>query len=252
MYDRAIDMIQNGLIQNINFNWLRSNLMADLNLRDSLDKGHAVLETPNQLDQYLYTYGPMISSQWRSVSNLLSALTQPTTLVDYGCGQGLGGLIVNDVTRGKLFQLVERVFLIEPSSIALRRAEELYKRIIPGAKVYAICKDFESVTDSDVKDDAEGMTLHLFSNSLDLPRQNYFDLFDKTIKIGNHSLISVSHDRDFNGGTPQIEEIKARFEHPDMAEKVLISNTVVSRFTCDNPGQSLGFVWLCEFEVRDG
>ena len=92
-------------------------------------------------------------------------------------------------------------------------------------------------------------TLHLFSNSLDVPAFDPQLLLGKTLQVGRQTILSVSHDRDFNGGTPRIARIKKALE---TMPNLTISESTLDRFTCDNPNQSKGVVWLCEFEVRDG
>lgn len=252
MEDKAIDIIQNAAEDDISFQWLRSALKSDNGLKDTLDYGHAVIDTVPKLDQYLYTYGPMIESQWKSVSPYLSGISSPTLLVDYGCGQGLAGLLMHDLTQGALLKGVRDVVLIEPSSLALARSAAVYRRIAPSAKVVSICKRFDDLDESDMPAARSGTALHLFSNSLDVTGFNPLSLLAKTLRPGRHAILSVSHDRDFNGGTPQIEGVKAAFENPAMASDLTIHQSTLDRFTCDNPSQSKGVVWLCEFEVKDG
>ena len=135
MSDRAIGVIGGAAEDDINFSWFRNEFKADNGLKDSLESGHVVIDTVKKLDQYLYTYGLMIESQWKNVAPLLSAVTQPNVLIDYGCGQGLAGLLLNDLTQGRLFGVVQDIILIEPSAVALARAEALYQRIAPSARL---------------------------------------------------------------------------------------------------------------------
>lgn len=51
----------------ISFDWMRDTFKADNGLKDELAYGTAVLPTTNHLNQYLYTYGLMIQSQWNTV-----------------------------------------------------------------------------------------------------------------------------------------------------------------------------------------
>lgn len=250
MADRAVALIEEVDRRRMNFQWLRSTLKADNGLKDSLAWGHAVIDTPDKLDQYLYTYGPMIESQWENVAGYLAEIAQPTRLIDYGCGQGLAGVLMNDLTGGDLLSSVREIILIEPSAVALARAGALYGRIAPDSTVASICKRFDDLREGDVPANTTEESLHVFSNSLDVLGFDPLKLFTKTMDVGEHTILSVSHDRDFNGGTPRIEAVKAAFEAPEMASSLTIHRSSLQRFTCDNG--SRGVSWICELEVRNG
>ena len=68
MEDRAIAIIKSA--RSVSFKWFRASFKADNNMKDALDYGHVVIDTISKLDQYLYTYGPMIQSQWEQVASL--------------------------------------------------------------------------------------------------------------------------------------------------------------------------------------
>jgi hypothetical protein len=250
--DHALDHIRRVPREQITFSWFRSTFKHDHGLKDALLFGHVVIDTPAMLGQYLHTYGPMIESQWENTVPLLADIDPPVTLFDYGCGQGLAGLLVNDLTGGQLLASIRNVVLVEPSALALARAAALYRQIAPNATVTAICKRFDDLHQTDIPPTAHGATLHLFSNSLDVTGFDPLSLLSKTLRPGAHTLVSVSHDRDFNGGTPRIVAVKAAFEDPAVAVGVTLRESTLTRFTCDNPSRSEGIAWLCEFEVEDG
>ncbi|RMB24916.1 hypothetical protein C8J47_3823 [Sphingomonas sp. PP-F2F-G114-C0414] len=252
MSDRAIGVISGAADSDINFSWFRHEFMVDNGLKDTLKSGHVVIDTADKLDQYLYTYGLMIESQWKKVGPLLGDVKQPTVLIDYGCGQGLAGLLLKDLTQGRLFGAVRDILLIEPSAVALARAEALYRRIAPNATVTIVCKRFDALSESDVPDSHAGETLHVFSNSLDVLGFDPLKLLAKTMRPGAHTIISTSHDRTFNGGTPQIERVRAAFDNQSMPFDLTIQQSTLKNFTCDNPSQSKGVVWLCQLEIEDG
>jgi hypothetical protein len=250
--DQAIGIIEGVADKTLSFQWFRSKFQADNGLKDSLDFGHTVIDTPAKLDQYLYSYGPMIESQWEHVAHYLADVAAPSSWIDYGCGQRLAGLLVSDLTQGVLFGSVRDICLIEPSAVALARSEALYQRLAPAAEVASVCKRFDDVHEIDLPDAGSEQTLHLFSNSLDVLGFDPIALLKKTVRAGRHTIISVSHDRTFNGGTPRIESVKAAFDDPAKAPKQTVRRSTLEKFTCDNPGQSKGVVWLCEVEVKDG
>jgi hypothetical protein len=252
MLDRAIGVIGGVAEDDLNFSWFRDEFKADNGLKDFLESGHAVIDNIDKLDQYMYTHGLMIESQWENVVPLLDAGVQPTLLIDYGCGQGLAGLLLNDLTQGRMFAMVQDIILIEPSAVALARAVALYERIAPGATVIAICKRFDDIRESDIPSAYTGEILHVFSNSLDVLGFDPLKLLEKTLRTGLHTIVSVSHDRDFNGGTPRIEGVKAAIEDPSMASQVTIHQSTLTKFTRDNLQKTKGVVWLCQMEIKDG
>jgi SAM-dependent methyltransferase len=250
--DPAIEAIRTAAERQLTFQWLRSRFRADHGLKGSLDYGHAVLDSPQQLDQYLHTHGLMIESQWRNMARFLEGVRAPALWIDYGCGQGLAGLLASELTGGQLLRRVRDIVLIEPSPVALARAAALYRRLAPEAALREIGKRFDAVNARDLPAATDGSTLHVFSNSLDLEGFDPVGLLTKTLRPGHHTIISVSHDRPFRGGTPQIEKVKAAIEAPPMAGRWTVCRSDTHEFTCDNPGQFDGFGWFCDLEVEDG
>jgi hypothetical protein len=250
--DPAIEAIRTAAERQIRFQWLRDTFGADHDLKDSLDFGHAVLDSPEKLNQYLYTYGPMIESQWRNMARRLGDVRAPDLWIDYGCGQGLAGLLAFELTDGQLFRRVRDIVLIEPSPVALARAAALYRRLAPEATLREVGKRFDAVQARDLPPAPDGSTLHVFSNSLDIEGFNKLELLTKILRPGHHTIMSVSHDRSFRGGTPQIERVKGAVEDPSMAGQLIVHRSETHQFTCDNPRQSAGFGWICDLEVEDG
>ena len=72
-------------------------------------------------------------------------------IVDYGCGQGLATLCYHDyLQEHNKEQKVKRIILIEPSSMALSRAELLCSRFYPDVEIIAINKQFDELTKEDL------------------------------------------------------------------------------------------------------
>ena len=99
MADKAIEAIRDIALKDLSFQWFRSAFRADNGLKDTLYYGHAVIDSTEKLDQYLHTYGPMIESQWKCAAHFLDRVSPPTLCIDYGCGQGLAGLLVSDIRQ---------------------------------------------------------------------------------------------------------------------------------------------------------
>src|SRR5690606_33042716 len=106
----------------ISFKWMRENFGNDRSRWGELGRGTYVLTSKEQLDQYLYSYGPMISCQWQVIAAALK-FTTPIRIIDYGCGQGLAGLMIFDKHGEHFSSMLKKAILIEPSDVALARAE---------------------------------------------------------------------------------------------------------------------------------
>lgn len=144
MTDKVIEAIENGDLtqENLTSSFLRKHYSQDFGseLWSQLGRGRNILENADELDQYLYSYGKMIIEQWNNYSSDYHYMKDDTTtVIDYGCGQGLATLkfIENwDV----LHKYVENIILIKPSKIALNRAEVLLKCKYPNKKIYLLIK----------------------------------------------------------------------------------------------------------------
>lgn len=137
---------------------------------DSLQRGTAIISEPHQLDAYLASFGVKHIAKLNHVLSEPFHEIPPVRVVDWSCGQGLGTLAVLesdwDVSR------VKEVVLVEPSMIALRRAEFLINhheswrgmQVVPnviGLNGFLISETF-------LERQFEGATLHVFSNVLDM------------------------------------------------------------------------------------
>jgi len=74
---------------NISARALRELGKRDSGLWGSIRPGWGILNSAEELDQYLYSYGSMTLGQWRALPNDIRLPDQPTRIVDYGCGKGL-------------------------------------------------------------------------------------------------------------------------------------------------------------------
>lgn len=101
---------------------------------------------------------------------------------------------------------INRVTLIEPSEIALKRASLHVKHFDSEVRIRTILKDMDSLEIADVSGIDGSVKLHLFSNILDVEAYSMQHLID-TIKQGvrgNNYMVCVS---------PYISDIKtARFD----------------------------------------
>ena len=176
----------------------------------SLGRGVAILEQEEQLFSYMKSYGLMHKAK------LLSAFSnfpfneirdKNIEIYDWSCGQGLASIVLLEYLEEKGVVLeIDRVTLIEPSEIALKRASLHVKHFDSEVRIRTILKDMDSLEIADVSGIDGSVKLHLFSNILDVEAYSMQHLID-TIKQGvrgNNYMVCVS---------PYISDIKtARFD----------------------------------------
>ena len=176
----------------------------------SLGRGVAILEREEQLFSYMKSYGLMHKAK------LLSAFSnfpfneirdKNIEIYDWSCGQGLASIVLLEYLEEKGVVLeIDRVNLIEPSEIALKRASLHVKHFDSEVRIRTILKDMDSLEIADVSGIDGSVKLHLFSNILDVEAYSMQHLID-TIKQGvrgNNYMVCVS---------PYICDIKtARFD----------------------------------------
>ncbi|WP_210413393.1 hypothetical protein [Altererythrobacter sp. TH136] len=202
------------------------------------------------MDQYLYSYGPMIACQWAALGKGISLTSAPVRLVDYGCGQGLAGLLLYDQFGDAFATMLRKVVLVEPSPVALVRAEAIYQNVAPDSEMFCVNKGFDEVTFGDLEVEEGLATIHVFSNVLDIKGFDQFRLLGEIMTDGVHTILAVSHDRDFDGGTERIRSLKAALEDPSHADALTVSHSEMAEFRC-GPGDKYPVVsWHVEVEVR--
>ena len=176
----------------------------------SLGRGVAILEQEEQLFSYMKSYGLMHKAK------LLSAFSnfpfneirdKNIEIYDWSCGQGLASIVLLEYLMDNNIVLkTNRVTLIEPSEIALKRASLHVKHFDSEVRIRTILKDMDSLEIADVSGIDGSVKLHLFSNILDVEAYSMQHLID-TIKQGvrgNNYMVCVS---------PYISDIKtARFD----------------------------------------
>ncbi|WP_434384689.1 hypothetical protein [Melittangium boletus] len=238
----------------ISFDWLRENFKRDNAIKDELKYGTAVLSSVAHLNQYLWTYGMMVKSQWLKLLALgrpakLETGDQAIRLVDYGCGQGLAGIMLSDKLDAKFTRSVHDILLIEPSTPALVRAEAIYRNLFPHAAITCVPKMFDDLEEERFADSLN-TRLHIFSNVLDIPTFNQFELFGKLLKIGRHFILAVSHDRDFKGGTKRITSLETELHNPKYAKWLTIHTSEIVKFGCGDDGKFPAVAWMADMSVN--
>lgn len=176
----------------------------------SLGRGVAILEQEEQLFSYLKSYGLMHKEK------LLSAFSnfpfneirdKNIEIYDWSCGQGLASIVMLEYLEEESVVLkVDRITLIEPSVIALKRASLHVKHFAPEARIKTVHKDMDSLKIADISGLDEVVKIHLFSNILDVETysmRHLIEIMKQGVK-GNNYMVCVS---------PYISDMKtARFD----------------------------------------
>ncbi len=186
-------------VWDIAFDFVRK-LPSDLcdELHESLNRGVDILDSEPLLQMYIYAFGKMHNAKLQYAFEHMqkNAINyNEVEVVDYGCGQGLATICYHDyLQEHNKEQKVKRVILIEPSPMALSRAELLCSRFYPNAEIHAINKQFDDLTNEDLIFSPDIPTIHLLSNILDV---DSYDLqhFSKIVKeqsVGDNEYVLVS------------------------------------------------------------
>lgn len=176
----------------------------------SLGRGVTILEQEEQLFSYLNSYGLMHKAK------LVTAFSRfpfdriegsNIEVFDWGCGQGMASIVLLEYLKGQGIPItINRITLIEPSEIALKRASLHVMHLAPEIQIKTVLKEFDSLVEDDVISSNNKIKLHLFSNILDVEAfsmQHLIDLINLTQK-GTNYFVCVS---------PYINDIKtARFD----------------------------------------
>lgn len=139
-----------------------------------LNHGTAVLTTEEQCNAYIAAYGNMHQGKINEVLDEIKINDFANTdlqIIDWGCGQGLATICLFDFfnKHNLSLDLVKKVVLIEPSEVARDRAKTHVNAYLRDEdKIVVIGKYIDDVKVDDIVSD-EPVTLHLFSNILDIP-----------------------------------------------------------------------------------
>lgn len=139
-----------------------------------LNHGTAVLTTEEQCNAYIAAYGNMHQGKINEVLDEIKINDFANTdlqIIDWGCGQGLATICLFDFfnKHNLSLDLVKKVILIEPSEVARDRAKTHVNAYLRDEdKIVVIGKYIDDVKVDDIVSD-EPVTLHLFSNILDIP-----------------------------------------------------------------------------------
>ena len=146
-----------------------------------LERGVKILETHEELCQYLWSFGNMHEKKIHFVVDKLppELFERDYDIIDWGCGQGIATICFFDYLKEKEFPIsVNNVKLIEPGKKALERAKLHIGKYISENKIQTINKYFEQVEVNEIKTERKP-TIHFFSNILDIQAIDLKELAEK-------------------------------------------------------------------------
>ena len=185
-----------------------------------LDHGTARLETEAQLCCYLAAYGEMHRGKLEcAISQFpFRNIDKDCEIIDWGCGQGIASVyMIDQLRRNGLIGKLQKVTLIEPSSVALERAKLNVSLAVSDDVYVEALNNFLPATDKNFDGEIltglhieEQICIHLFSNILDIPS---IDLKELALMVGStgyrHYFICVGP---VNFGNERIESFLRYFE----------------------------------------
>jgi len=170
---REIQHLSFNNIFKISKNYVENNIKEnEKNIHYSLNRGIKILKEKEELFQYIKSFGKMHKAKlYSSFDTIIHQLNNKTiNIIDWGCGQALAtSLLIDYIKENGLNIDISDIILIEPSSLALSRGM-LHIDILKENKIdiKAVNKDIDSLEISDLSINNLNITLHLFSNILDV------------------------------------------------------------------------------------
>ena len=134
---------------NFDYMILREFAKKDYGLKDELDYGRQIIETPEHLSQYWWTYALMIARQWKIIypcikDKITSFIdVNGVEIIDYGCGQGGASLLFLDKFYSDFKKNISKIKLTDAGSLALQRAKMFLENYSSDIKIVDINKDFD-------------------------------------------------------------------------------------------------------------
>lgn len=171
-----------------------------------LNHGKAVLDTEAQLNAYIAAYGEMHIVKCRMAmqnfpfeelvltrnDNGEIAHLKNFELYDWGCGQGIGSLVLLQMLHERdMLHGLRRITLIEPSKTAISRAELWVRQAANASTDIRVVNRFIPANDNPMWTDIDCQTsiaIHICSNILDINEVGLKWLAQTTLNISYHNI----------------------------------------------------------------
>lgn len=142
-------------------------------------RGVIPLQSEDELYIYLYRFGQMHRAKLNVCFDSIpfNEINEVVEIIDWGCGQGLASVSLNDflIQNGILLN-ISTVTLIEPSILSLQRAALHVSLTLNPPIIRTVCNSFDSLSISDIYTNDETIKIHLLSNVLDIDEAFYSQL----------------------------------------------------------------------------
>lgn len=141
-----------------------------------LSNGTAILQTPEQLNTYIASYGDMhqhkLNLAFASLFGKENLNNKSAEIIDWGCGQAFASCVLIDYVKNNNIDLdLSKFTLIEPSKVALQRGLEHIDAIYqknPKPQTISLNEKADSCISIKRLQSKSKIKIHLFSNILDL------------------------------------------------------------------------------------
>lgn len=152
--------------------YVENNIEDEKKIHYSLQRGTKILDDEIELYQYIKSFAKMHKAKlYSSFDKIIYKLNDKTiNIVDWGCGQALATSLLVDYIKEQKFNIyISDITLIEPSSLALSRGL-LHIDILKNSNINIkpVNKDIDCLEENDLNFPNSNITLHLFSNILDV------------------------------------------------------------------------------------
>jgi len=173
-YSKILKRIQNPTflkIRELSVDYIRD-ISNSNELHYQLNQGVTIIEKKDLLYKYLFSYGKMHKAKlYSSFDTVIHKLKNKTiNIIDWGCGQALASSLLIDYIKEKNINIIiSNITLIEPSFMALSRGM-LHIDVLKDSEIdiKVVNKDIDRLEEIDLKIHNDNITLHLFSNILDV------------------------------------------------------------------------------------
>ena len=207
--ERLVDNVkQLKEMRHITLKDIRSRCMRkDEAIRMQLEKGRKTIDTLEQCEQYWHSYSKFIPQQWdhffEEHEKIIADISSKTIqIIDYGCGQGLATLKLLDKFFKDDKTPILNITLIEKSPLTLSLAKiflSIHSPEIDSARIKPINKEVDNISTDYFESTPKAVTIHLFSNILDMGVVDPDKLLSKINRIkGKHLFLLVSQGGDLN------------------------------------------------------
>lgn len=193
------------------FDSIRSISVRHADGRNLTNRGVKILDSEEELYEYMKRFGNMHKAKLQSAFEPLpNSFLSKINIVDWGCGQGIASMIFIEKFGA---DIIHNITLIEPSELALKRAALHVKKYNQNTPLKTICKKLDELEEYDFTVEQAEITVHLFSNILDIDdylQTRLIDIIESTQSGTNYFVCASPYIDEIK--TERLESFKRHFE----------------------------------------